>query len=108
MSVNSLKSTFRAPVGRQVPTPARLGRRFKAPVLPSPSPAAALALPHERDESRAAAAAAVEPDVVMVQAKRDLDAGQVDTDMRATPGLDATLRAELVPGPGGKPLAPEG
>lgn len=43
----------------------------------------------------------------MAQAKRDIDAGQVDTDMRATPGLDAALRAELVPGPGGKPPAPD-
>ena len=38
----------------------------------------------------------------MAQAKRDIDAGLVDTDMRATPGLDAALRARLVPGPGGK------
>ena len=43
------------------------------------------------------------PDPVIEQAKRDLDAGQVDTDMRATPGLDAKRRATLVPGPGGKP-----
>jgi hypothetical protein len=60
-----------------------------------------LALPHERDES--APAVAVEPDPAMAQAKRDIDAGMVDTDMRATPGLDAALRARLVPGPGGKP-----
>jgi hypothetical protein len=39
----------------------------------------------------------------MKQAKRDIDAGKVDTDMRATPGLDAKRRAELVPGAGGKP-----
>jgi hypothetical protein len=39
----------------------------------------------------------------MAQAKHDIDAGLVDTDMRATPGLDARLRARLVPGPGGKP-----
>lgn len=39
----------------------------------------------------------------MVQAKRDIDAGLVDTDMRATPGLDTELRARLVPGAGGKP-----
>jgi hypothetical protein len=45
------------------------------------------------------------PDPVMQQAKRDIDAGLVDTDMRATPGLDAALRAKLVPGPGGKPPA---
>jgi hypothetical protein len=59
-----------------------------------------LALPHERDESTDASAAA--PDPSMAQAKRDLDAGMVDTDMRATPGLDAKRRARLVPGPGGK------
>lgn len=40
---------------------------------------------------------------MMVQAKRDIDAGLVDTDMHATPGLDAKLRERLVPGPGGKP-----
>ena len=60
-----------------------------------------LALPHERDE--AAHATAPVPDAVIVQAKRDIDAGLVDTGMRATPGLDAERRARLVPGPGGKP-----
>jgi hypothetical protein len=39
----------------------------------------------------------------MAQAQRDIDAGLVDTDMHATPGLDAQRRARLVPGPGGKP-----
>jgi len=42
---------------------------------------------------------------VMVQAQRDIEAGLVDTDMRATPGLDAERRAQLVPGPGGQPPA---
>lgn len=67
----------------------------------APGSAAGLALPHERDESPDPSA--VEPDPVMVQAQRDLDAGLVDTDMRATPGLDADRRKRLVPGPGGKP-----
>jgi hypothetical protein len=58
-------------------------------------------LPHERDESPDAGGGA--PDAVIAQAKRDIDAGMVDTDMRATPGLDAELRERLVPGPGGKP-----
>jgi len=40
---------------------------------------------------------------LIAQAKRDIDAGMVDTDMRSTPGLDAELRVRLVPGPGGKP-----
>ena len=61
----------------------------------------ALPLPHERDQS--AHDVAAKPDPVMVQAYQDLAAGMVDTDMRATPGLDAQRRAELVPGPGGKP-----
>ena len=39
----------------------------------------------------------------MAQAKRDIDAGMVDTDMRATPGVDAERRAQLVKGPAGKP-----
>lgn len=68
----------------------------KAPLSPE-----GLLLPHERDQS--GDSTAVEPDPVMIQAKRDIDAGLVDTDMRATPGLDAKLRMRLVPGPGGKP-----
>jgi hypothetical protein len=40
---------------------------------------------------------------VIAQAKRDIVTGMVDTDMRATPGLDAQLRVRWVPGPGGKP-----
>lgn len=60
-----------------------------------------LALPHERDESTEATAPA--PDPVIVKAKHDIDAGLVDTDMHATPGLDAERRERMVPGPGGKP-----
>jgi|JI6StandDraft_1071083.scaffolds.fasta_scaffold474423_2 hypothetical protein len=66
----------------------------------APLSIAVLALPHERDESHDATALA--PDPVITQAKHDIDAGMVDTDMRATPGLDAELRTGLVPGPGGK------
>jgi hypothetical protein len=60
-----------------------------------------LALPHERDESTDAPDHAREP--IVAQAQRDIDAGMVDTDMRATPGLDLELRTRLVPGAGGKP-----
>jgi hypothetical protein len=80
-------SSTRRPVGRQVATPPRTSRTH--------APACGLALPHERDESPDAIA--VEPDPVMVQAKRDLDAGMVDTDMHASSGLDAERRARLVP-----------
>lgn len=69
-------------------------RRTKAPrSVPG------LPLPHERDESTGSAATT--PDPVIEQAKRDIDAGQVDTDMHATPGLDAQRRARLVPTPRG-------
>lgn len=89
----SLPARTKRPVGRQ---PIKAPRNAKAP-----RSAAGLPLPHERDESPDVTAAA--PDPVMVQAKRDIDAGLVDTDMRATPGLDAELRSRLVPGAGGKP-----
>lgn len=81
------------PVGRQRATPPR---NAKAPLS-----APGLALPHERDESPDAPSA--KPDPKMVQAQRDLAAGQVDTDMHATPGQNAALRERMVPGPGGKP-----
>lgn len=89
----SQHSGTKRPIGRQMPTPQR---GAKPPNLNPDLP-----LPHERDESTDTTAE--EPDPKMVQAKRDLDAGQVDTDMRATPGLNAERRAHLVPGPGGKP-----
>ena len=80
-------------VGRQTVTPPRGAKR------PTLSPD--LPLPHERNPSINVTAEV--PDPMMVRAKRDIDAGLVDTDMRATPGLDATRRAQMVPGPGGKP-----
>lgn len=83
----------RRPIGRQKGTPTR---RTKAPDSP-----AGLALPHERDESTQTTPVPTDP--AMEQAKRDIDTGMVDTDMRGTPGQDASLRARLVPGPGGTP-----
>lgn len=84
------------PVGHQVATPPHGAN--------APESTAGLALPHERDESTEAFTVA--PDPVMIQAKRDIDAGMVVTDMHATPGLDSELRAQLVPGRGGKPRSP--
>lgn len=89
----AVKPKARRSVGRRTPAPPRGAK--------APGSAPGLALPHERDESADAGPAT--PDPVMAQAQRDIDAGLVDTDMRATPGLDAKLRARLVPGPGGKP-----
>ncbi len=101
-----LKPKMRRPVGKQAPTPTRVGKASAAPGQAPPDLGSDLALPHERDQSTAAVA--TEPDPVIAQAKRDIDAGLVDTDMRATPGLDAKRRAKLVPGPGGKPPASGG
>ena len=81
--------------------PAQVGQ---APHTPGTTPAPqgrGLPLPHERDESTGGTEEA--PREVIKQAARDLQRGLVDTDMRATPGLDAKKRRELVPGPGGAP-----
>lgn len=67
----------------------------------APLSKAGLKLPHERDESTDDMAKV--PGPLMVQAKRDLDAGLVDTDMHAIPGLDAKRRERLAPGSDGKP-----
>ena len=69
----------------------------------SPSRKPHLELPHERDESTRSTASAPDPD--MQQAQKDLQEGQVDTDMRATPGLDADRRTRYVPGVGGQPAS---
>lgn len=60
-----------------------------------------LELPHERDQSTRNTSSRTDPG--MRQAQKDLEAGQVDTDMRATPGLDAEQRRHYVPGAGGQP-----
>lgn len=57
-------------------------------------------LPHERDQSTQNTAE--EPDPAMKQASKDLEAGMVDTDMRASPGLDAAQRKQYVPGESGQ------
>lgn len=53
-------------------------------------------LPHERDQQNLATNP--EPDPQLRRAARDLQQGQVDTDLRATPGLDADRRGDLVAG----------
>ena len=62
---------------------------------PQPLP---LPLPHERDETSGPGATADgPPSEVMEQARKDLEAGLVDTDMRNGAGLDAAERERLVP-----------
>lgn len=53
-------------------------------------------LPHDRDQQ--ATATNPDPDPHIDRAARDLQQGQVDTDLRATPGLDAERRGDLVDG----------
>ena len=65
-----------------------------------PSDTGHLPLPHERDETSGAGnTTGKAPRKVIDQARKDIEAGQVDTDMRATPGLDAERRDSLVPSP---------
>ena len=59
-----------------------------------PGAPAHLPMPHERDESTGGAGDLPRPE--MRQAQRDLDAGLVDTDLHATPGLDAERRRQLL------------
>ena len=59
-----------------------------------------LQLPHERDEDTDMTDD--QPDPKILQAYKDLKQGQVDTDMRATPGQDAAQRSAYVPGAGGQ------
>lgn len=83
----------------------------KAPVSPGQvEPDAApthnddVQLPHERDQSTGgdstggtgSGAAGEDQRAVIGQAHEDLKQGQVDTDLRSTPGLDAERRDQLV------------
>lgn len=69
--------------------------------LPPEEGDAPLKLPHELDEDTDMTDD--QPDPKILQAYQDLKQGQVDTDMRATPGQDAAKRAQAVPGAGGQP-----
>lgn len=76
-------------------------RSPRGPGTPPPTEADDhLKLPHERDESTRNTAPG--PDPRIHQAQKDLESGQVDTDMRTPPGLDAGQRARYVPGAGGE------
>lgn len=84
-----------------------LGKPPIAPGQPATQPEAdpgALQLPHERDQSAGADATQAAGHGVMGEkqqamgqrARQDLAEGQVDTDLRATAGLDAERRTELL------------
>ena len=86
--------------------PRRSHQARKPPVAPGEASApqeeaggTELPLPHERDQSTGQTDP--QPREVIRQAKRDIDKGLVDTDMRATPGLDAERREEMLKPKGG-------
>jgi len=85
----------------QPPSPANLVSRTPRAAGSEPDAPAEehLQMPHERDEDADITDGKVDP--VILQASKDLDRGLVDTDMRATPGLDARKRDRDVPGAGG-------
>ena len=69
----------------------------RSPTAPGSRPAQdgqRLPMPSERDERPGEVNP--HPQDVMVQAKKDLDAGLVDTDLRATAGLDDAHRRNLL------------
>lgn len=58
-------------------------------------------LPHERDESDDSQSSGVRPDIL--QAYKDLENGQVDTDLREGRGVDAVVNKS----PGASPVNPQ-
>lgn len=96
------------PTVTQQPQPGKAARlRGHGPVAPGstePADDRELALPHERDESPGHAStgqagrdeAGRRQRRVGQQAADDLAQGQVDTDLHATPGLDAERRETLL------------
>lgn len=72
--------------------------------MPTPQTDDELKMPHERDQSTEDSTGPTDPR--MLQAKKDLDSGQMDTDMRAVPGMDADRRREAVGGAGGARTPP--
>lgn len=93
------------------PPPAEPAQEGAPEAAQASDQASALALPHERDESVGATStgqtgsgeAGFRQRQVMRQAAQDLAQGQVDTDLHATPGLDAERRDALL---GPAPLVP--
>lgn len=80
----------------------RSKRPAKLPPVPSNTPAIPPATEPPRGpdgEKERTGQTADQVDPTIQQAYEDLRQGQVDTDMRSTPGLDAPRRRRLVPVP---------
>jgi hypothetical protein len=87
-------SVVKAPAASLRKQPRNVNRPPTAQGSPGGSETQDVALPHERDESTGSASAV--PDPPIERAYADLQEGQVDTDLRATPGLDARRRRMLL------------
>ena len=74
---------------------ATFGRGAPQATAPAPENHGDGLLPHER-ALVPADAAEHRPDPLIEQAHRDIERGLVDTDLRATPGLDAGRRRQLL------------
>lgn len=86
-----------------VQAPTAVGKPPIAPgdARPDESQDESLALPHERDESVRGTSPQPAPNPLIEQARLDIESGQVDTDLRVTPGLDAERRDALLRQRGG-------
>lgn len=85
-----------APQPAATPAPLPIGKAPHAPGAPPSEEGLAQPLPSERDESTDATNPV--PDPLMEQAYLDLESGQVDTDLRTSPGLDAERRRDILRG----------
>lgn len=79
---------------RPLKAPASVGKAPLSPGDPHPGAGSGLPQPNERDESIGSISAT--PDPVIEQALADLQAGQVDTDLRNSGGVDAAQRRALI------------
>jgi len=91
LALNRLALGFvmRPPLRRK--PPGSSGGGIKSELIPAGRP---LPLPHEMDQSLNSTAE--QPDPVMQQAARDIEAGLVDTDLHGTPGMDHVERERLL------------
>ncbi|MBS1177619.1 MAG: hypothetical protein H6R06_2031 [Proteobacteria bacterium] len=91
--------TPRTPATRPTKAPEAAGKVAPSGGSESSPKDAESLLPHDREQSKQTVAPT--PNAVVRQAKDDVDAGMVDTDMRVTP--DAQRRTKVSPGADCKP-----
>jgi hypothetical protein len=87
-------SPVRRPATKHKKAPVVVGKPPIAPDDPEPGAGTDLPLTHEREES--IGDTGNHPDAVIEQARKDLDAGLVDTDLREQAGVDEQQRREML------------